>query len=346
MSARLPLIAAVLVGLLLAGAGAVYGYDRSRADLIADGVRVGGIDVGGLTPAQARAKLRRAVLEPLNRPVRVRAVGHRFRLTPAQARIAVDLDGSVSAALGRSREGNAIGRTVRALSGKRLTADVPLDVNYSHRAVRRLVKRVGAAVDRDAVDAAVDLEHGSVTPTPEHAGRELRARRLARAVRRQLLNTGARTVVRARTRVVEPKVTVADLQKKYPAVIIVNRSAFQLTLYRNLQPVRTYGIAVGQVGLETPAGLYNIENKAVNPDWHVPNSAWAGDLAGTVVSGTDPSNPIKARWMGIYAGAGIHGTDAIDSIGTAASHGCIRMTIPDVEELYDQVPVGAPVYIS
>ena len=50
--------------------------------------------------------------------------------------------------------------------------------------------------------------------------------------------------------------------------------------------------------------------------------------------------------MGIFAGAGIHGTDAIGSIGTAASHGCIRMRIPDVIELYDEVPVGAPVYIA
>src|SRR3954469_17202768 len=346
MRARLPLITALLVGLLLAGAGAVYGYDRSRADLIADGVRIGGIDVGGLTPAQARVKLRRAVLDPLNRPVRVRAVGERFRLTPARARIAVDLDGSVAAALGRSRRGNMLGRTVRALSGGTVSADVPLDVHYSHRAVRQLVKRVGAAGDRDAVDASVDLEHASGTPTPSHEGRKLPARRLARDVRLQLLNTGARTLVRAHTRVGKPAVTVSDLEQKYPAVILVNRSAFQLTLYENLKPVKTYGIAVGQVGLETPAGLYNVENKAVDPDWHVPNSAWAGDLAGTVVPGTDPSNPIKARWMGIYAGAGIHGTDAIDSIGTAASHGCIRMTIPDVVELYDQVPVGAPVYIS
>src|SRR4051812_44574055 len=204
MRTRLPLIAALLVGLLLAGAGAVYGYDRSRADVIADGVRVGGIDVGGLTPAAARLKLRRAVLDPLNRPVRVRAVGERFRLTPARARIAVDLDGSVAAALGRSRRGNMLGRTVRALSGGTVSADVPLDVHYSHRAVRQLVKRVGAAVDRDAVDASVDLEHGSVTPTPSHEGRKLRARRLARDVRLQLLNTGARTLVCAHTRVVKP----------------------------------------------------------------------------------------------------------------------------------------------
>jgi len=107
----------------------------------------------------------------------------------------------------------------------------------------------------------------------------------------------------------------------------------------------TYTVAIGMAGLETPAGLYHIQDKQVNPSWHVPNSAWAGKLAGKVIP-PGPDNPIQARWMGIYAGAGIHGTDDAGSIGSAASHGCIRMRIPDVEELYDQVPVNAPVYIS
>jgi lipoprotein-anchoring transpeptidase ErfK/SrfK len=127
---------------------------------------------------------------------------------------------------------------------------------------------------------------------------------------------------------------------------VVNRGAFRLTLSQKLKPAKTYSIAIGQVGLETPAGLYHIQNKAVNPAWNVPNSDWAGDLAGTTVPGGAPDNPLKARWMGIFDGAGIHGTDAINSIGTAASHGCIRMRIPDVIELYDEVPVGAPVYIA
>jgi lipoprotein-anchoring transpeptidase ErfK/SrfK len=77
----------------------------------------------------------------------------------------------------------------------------------------------------------------------------------------------------------------------------------------------------------------------------VPTSSWAGELAGRVIP-PGPENPIKARWMGIYDGAGIHGTDARGSIGTNASHGCIRMLIEDVVELYDKVPVGAPVYIA
>jgi lipoprotein-anchoring transpeptidase ErfK/SrfK len=152
--------------------------------------------------------------------------------------------------------------------------------------------------------------------------------------------------VRARTEAVEPEVTTAELAEKYPAILYVNRSGFQLSFYKNLKLVKTYGIAVGQLGLETPAGLYHIQNKAVDPAWSVPESDWAGDLAGTVVPGGTPENPLKERWMGIYDGAGIHGTDATSSIGTAASHGCIRMAIPDVLEVYEQVPVNAPVYIA
>ena len=127
---------------------------------------------------------------------------------------------------------------------------------------------------------------------------------------------------------------------------MVERGAFRLKLYKDLKLKKTYPIAVGQVGLETPAGLYNIQNKAVNAAWSVPNSAWAGDLAGQVVPGGAPNNPLKARWMGIFDGAGIHGTDQVGSLGSAASHGCVRMAIPDVIELYDQVKVQTPVYIG
>jgi lipoprotein-anchoring transpeptidase ErfK/SrfK len=102
---------------------------------------------------------------------------------------------------------------------------------------------------------------------------------------------------------------------------------------------------VGMQGLETPAGLYHIQDKQVNPSWHVPNSAWAGSLAGKVIP-PGPQDPIKARWMGFFNGAGIHGTDEIGSLGHNASHGCVRMAIPDVETLYDQVSVGTPVYVA
>jgi len=244
-----------------------------------------------------------------------------------------------------STEGNLFTRTWREVRGRELDAQVDAKVGYSEDAVRRVARRVERRLEIKARDASVNLESGKVDPTPSHEGLDVRAARLRKDIRSELLDMGDTRIARVKTRVVEPKVTTADLEKKYPAVIIVNRGAFQLSLYRKLKLAKTYPIAVGQVGLETPAGLYNVENKAVNPSWHVPNSDWAGKLAGTVVP-PGPTNPIKARWMGIYAGAGIHGTDSTSSIGTAASHGCIRMLIPDVIDLYDQVPVGAPVYIA
>ena len=99
-------------------------------------------------------------------------------------------------------------------------------------------------------------------------------------------------------------------------------------------------------GLETPAGLHHIEWEQVNPPWYVPKKAWAGALAGTVVP-PGPGDPLKARFMSIEGGAGIHGIDPSEysSIGHNASHGCVRMRIPDVISLYSKSPVGTPVYI-
>jgi lipoprotein-anchoring transpeptidase ErfK/SrfK len=347
MRTRAAVIAAVVGLLVLVGAGGVYAYDRAHAEEIGKGVTVSGVDVSGLTAEEARAKLREAVVEPLSRPVVVRALGKRYRLTPARAKVGVDIDGSVQAAMERSRQGNMLARTWRGIRGKPVGAHLELDISYSKRAIDRLVKRVDKAVDEPAVDASVDLEGGDVTPQASKDGRRLLARRLKAEVQQRLLDVGADKTVRAQTEVVKPEVTTDELAKKYPAILVVNRPSFQLTLYKDLKPVKTYGIAIGQVGLETPAGLYHIQNKAVNPAWTMPNSSWVapGDR-GKVVPGGTPENPLKARWLGIFDGAGIHGTDATGSIGTAASHGCIRMLIPDVIELYDQVPVGAPIYIA
>ena len=346
MKSRSLFIVAVPLVVLLGAAGGVFAYDNGRSSRVSAGVSVDGVPVGGLTVAQARAELRRKVLAPLSRPVQARYKQRRFTLTPQAARVGVDIDGSVAAALDASRSGNILQRTWRNATGGTVKRDVPLHVTWSQPAIDRLVRRVARKLNQPARDASVNLETGHVAPTPAHVGRRLRSVTLARALTAELLDRGARAPVVAHTKLIQPKVTTEQLAARYPAIIIVNRAAFTLTLYRDLRPANTYPIAVGRVGLETPAGLYNVQDKAVDPAWHVPNSAWAGDLAGQTIPAGDPGNPIKARWLGIFDGAGIHGTDDAGSIGTAASHGCIRMRIPDVEELYPQVPVGAPVYIA
>jgi lipoprotein-anchoring transpeptidase ErfK/SrfK len=341
------LIVATFVVLLVAAAGGVYAYDSAREHRITEGITVGGVRVGGLEEGAAKARLRAAVLEPLNRPVVARYKGRHFTLTPAQARVGVDIDGSVARALERSRSGNILARTSRNLRGQRINEAIDLDIAYNRRAISRLVKRISAKIDQPARDATVDLQHGSVDPTPSANGLAVRAARLRADLRRSLLSPEGSRTVAVRTKVVEPSVTSKDLADRYPAVVVISRGSFRLSLYRHLKFAKSYGIAVGRVGLETPAGLYHVQNKAINPAWTMPDSDWVAPKdRGKVIPGGTPENPLKARWLGIYAGAGIHGTDAEGSIGTAASHGCIRMRIPDVKELYDEVPVNSPVYIA
>jgi lipoprotein-anchoring transpeptidase ErfK/SrfK len=336
----------LLVAVLLAAAGAVYAYDSGRSDTIAKGVSVSGVDVSELQPGEARTKLRRALLDPLRKPVTVRYKGRRFTLTASQARVGIDLDGSVEAALARSQQGNMLSRTIRDLRGERVDAEVPVEVKYSRAAVRRLVKRVSAKLDEPARDAEVSFAGGRIDRKPSRTGRVVRTALLRRRVDAALLSLDGPRAVAARTRTVQPEVSTEDVAKKYPAILMVDRGAFTLTLYKDLKPAKTYGIAVGQVGLDTPAGLYKIQNKAIDPAWSVPDSDWAGDLAGQVIPGGTPENPLKARWLGVYDGVGIHGTADEGSIGSNASHGCIRMRVAEVKELYDEVPVGAPIYIA
>ncbi len=84
----------------------------------------------------------------------------------------------------------------------------------------------------------------------------------------------------------------------------------------------------------------------VDPPWNVPQSDWAGDLAGQTIPGGDPANPLVARWIGFNGSVGFHGTASIGSLGTAASHGCVRMAPADVIDLYDRVAVGTPVLVA
>jgi lipoprotein-anchoring transpeptidase ErfK/SrfK len=346
MRTRLLVLAAFVAFLVIGGVAGAYFYDDSKKDLIAEGVKVNGVPIGGMTRVEAEKKLSATLLAPLDRPVKVSYKDRTFTLSQKAAAIGIDIRGSVDKALKRSQEGDMFSRTWRNLRNQSLDQELAAEVSYNKPSIDKLVQRVRKSLERKPVDAKVDLTKGFIDEHGSKTGLRVKYNTLAKEVEKTLLDPGNTQTVKIETTVVQPKVTTAQLAKKYPAVLIVDRNNFKLTLYKNLKKAKTYGIAVGQVGLETPAGLYSIQNKAVNPAWHVPNSAWAGDLAGKVISGDDPSNPIKARWLGIYDGVGVHGTSDDSSIGSAASHGCIRMHVPDVEELYDQVPVGAPIYIA
>ena len=333
---------------MLVGAIGVYAYDASRDDLIADGVTVGGVNVGGMRAGEARQAIEDQLAAPLRKPLVVRYQKERFRLSAAEARLHVAAERMVQDALDKSREGNVISRTVRELTGEDPEeAALPARVSYSRAAVEKLIKKVTGEVNQPAQDAEVTFAGTSLGTVEGQEGVEVQTAKLRRAVQAELVLPRADRVVEVSTKTTQPEVTREELATKYPYVITVDRPSFQLRFWKNLQLVKTYTIAVGQVGYDTPTGLYQVQNKAVNPAWTMPNSDWVAPAdRGKVIPGGVPENPLKARWLGIYNGAGIHGTDVTSSLGSAASHGCIRMAIPDVIELYDQVPVSTPVYIA
>ncbi len=338
---------AVALGLmiLLGGAGAVLAYDASQKHTIARGVRIGGIDVGGMSTQKAIATLRAAYAKRLSRPVVIRYHDQRFVLRSRAVHLRVDIAGSVQQALDRSRQDNVLVRTFRSLTGGHVHANLDPALRYSEPAVLRLVNHVSHRVRVAAHDATISYSGVSIGAVDSHTGVAVRQQPLTDAINRALTDPSAPRHLSVPVTRTPAKVTTTQIAAHYPAIITVDRSGFRLRLWRHLRLVKTYTIAVGMAGLETPAGLYHIQDMQVDPSWHVPNSAWAGSLAGQTIP-PGPQDPIKARWMGIYNGAGIHGTDELGSLGSAASHGCIRMAIPDVEELYSQVAVGTPVYVE
>ena len=144
---------------------------------------------------------------------------------------------------------------------------------------------------------------------------------------------------------VRPRIRLLDLRRIHRTILTVDRGGFRLRVFRRLRYSRSYGIAVGAAGSETPPGVRRVLIRQVNPPWTAPNRPWAGSYAGRTVPGGAPDNPLKARWLGLGGGVGIHGTSEAWSIGSRASHGCIRMRVADVVELYPSVPLGTSVLI-
>lgn len=345
MGRKAKIAIATCLALLALGAVGAYAYDSSQEDTIADGVTIAGVDVGGMSAGQAERVVRRKLLAPLRHSLTVGYDGETWTLSGKQLKLHADLDAAVDQALDASREGSLPSRVVRYVTGEEVEQRVSAEVEYSERAVNRFVREIADELNREPQDAGVEASGATLTVVPAEHGRKLRDNLLTDELKAAVLNANADRTIAARTHSVAPEVSGEEVAAEYPTYLTLERGAYTLRLWKNLKLAKTFTVAVGQVGLETPEGLYHIQDKQVDPTWHVPESDWAGDLAGQSIP-PGPSNPLKARWMGIYEGAGIHGTDDTGSLGTAASHGCVRMAVPEVEELYDDVEVGTPIYIG
>jgi len=305
--------------LVVAALAPVLSGDAAPPVLIPSGVTLAGVPVGGMSNEQAQAALRPAFA----RPVRLVYGDRRWRLVPGR------LGAKVAVARG-------VADALRARAGASVQLLPTVDEQAVHRFVRALDKRISFP----ATDAELTGLDGLVPQfSQEQAGvqvlRALTAQRIVRALQTPRIHH-----IRVAAKVLEPTRSAA----KFGPVIVIRRGVNELRYYVGAKLMRTFGVATGQSVYPTPTGTFSIVDMQLNPWWRPPDSPWAKGLS-PIPPG--PGNPLGTRWMGLSApGVGIHGTPDDASIGYSASHGCIRMHIPDAEWLFHHVQLGTPVVIT
>jgi lipoprotein-anchoring transpeptidase ErfK/SrfK len=187
-------------------------------------------------------------------------------------------------------------------------------------------------------NAHLDTSTGFVRITPDSEGRALD---LDKA--KTLLNEGVQHGEKQiHLPVIHPKAAVTS--DSFGTVILVRTGENKLYLYKNGSLSKTYSVATGQAAFPTPTGTFKVVSKQTNPTWRNPHSSWSTSMPETI--GPGPTNPLGTHALALSAaGILIHETPDVGSIGTSASHGCIRMRGGDELDLFNQVPAGTSVII-
>jgi lipoprotein-anchoring transpeptidase ErfK/SrfK len=333
-------VTSVLVLGLTGAALAGYRYEQNRVTRILPGVRIAGIEVGGMSRSQANRVLAEPVSSMLNRPIDVEVAGKTWHLTARELGMDVDASAAVDQALGLSESYSWTSRLYRRLMNKPLSQGFDLVVTYDDRPIESFVKAAGGQIREEPRDAFLDFADGRLITQRSKAGRALRVG-ASREALEAALREGASSVDLV-TRRLAPKIS----DKKLGKTIIIRVSQNKLYLYDGLKVQRKYPVATGVLGeYPTPMGHWTVINKRINPTWVNPaKDTWGKDEPDFIPPG--PDNPLGTRALDLDApGIRIHGTPADHSIGSYASHGCIRMHIPQSEELFGLVDVGTPVIV-
>ena len=286
--------------------------------LLPDDVRVAGVDVSGMRPDLAKRLIHRR----FDRPIRFAYAGQTWRASTWL------LAGSAAFNL-------AVDRALRAEPGTRLKLPVAVQPSWVEHYVDYLARSFYRAPTNAKL---VGLRKLRPYVAPARYGVRVRKAEMVRRITRNLLEQ-RRVPIKLATAAIAPKRLRTDLG----AEIVIRRLSNRLYLYKGGEFWRSFGVATGSSYYPTPTGFFWIVDKQRWPAWYPPNSPWAKGLK-PIPPG--PNNPLGTRWMGLNTyGVGIHGTPNPASIGYSASHGCIRMHIPNAEWLFERVREGTPVYI-
>lgn len=347
MDARSPVrcTLSIVVALVALAASATMAWaaawDLASARRVPDGVTLLGHDLSGLDEAALREALIRIVRAPLTRPVTVRAAGQTWLFDPRDA-VRADLDAMSEAAFAAARRRTLIERISARLIGSHHRVELAPAYTVDRTAVAAWVERLADRIERPATDASLTVIGNRVEITPSRAGARIDRERALDAILKALTPGPApQRTVTIPIRRLEPRVTERD----FGAVIVVDISERRVRLFAGERLVRSYPCAVGSASFPTPRGRFEIVAKRYMPTWVNPApNGWGADMPRMIPPG--PANPLGTRALNLSAhGIRLHGTNNIASIGTAASHGCMRMLRADIEDLYERVEVGTPVFI-
>lgn len=317
--------------------------DYASRQIVPNGVSLAGADLSGLSAADAQTAIKQAVADPLARPVTVYADGRTFQFDPKGA-VTVDVQAMLDEALAPRRQASYVDRIAHAVSGEPMTTEVKPAYAVDSAAVATWLESVKDQVDKRAVNASITVVGSKVKLRKSEEGRKLDLDEATNVINaaftaEQALAAGDRSVTLP-VQTTKPKIT----EKKLGKTIVVDLSERRIRLYNGVKQEVTYRCAIGSPAFPTPQGKFKIVAKRYRPTWVNPGSGWAATMPRSIAPG--PGNPLGTRAMNLSAsGIRFHGTSKVWSIGTAASHGCMRMRMPDIEDFYERVKIGTPVYI-
>jgi L,D-transpeptidase catalytic domain/Putative peptidoglycan binding domain len=333
-----PIVLGVVL-LLGGGAYAAYRYDAANADRLLPGVRIAGIDVGEMSRDEAIAALQGQVSAELDRQIDVVAGDQTWQVTPRQLGAVAMVEPLIDRALALNEEQSWPERVYRRMFDRPVDFSANLRIRRNGEEMKSFLEDVAQAVNVEPSNASVDYEDGALVLRRPEVGWSLPVPDAKQTLREAL--TGETASIELALDRLQPEIGRDDLG----STIVVDLSDLQLTLYEGLREVKTYPVAAGSAQYPTPQGEWTIWQKVENPTWVNPDpEGWGASLPAMIPGG--PGNPLGTRALYLDApGIRIHGTSASYSIGTYASHGCIRMFMDDVEELYEITPIGTTVHV-
>lgn len=335
------LVAAVLL-LGIGGAAAAVQMEGNDDRVNLKGLRVGGVDLAGLSPEAAQQRLHEVYEAPLDEPLTVNLDGRYLQSTTRRALGAsTDVEAVYQQALEFHHDIPFRQRLWYRLTGSSLGRNLEVTVSVDPQLIHEFVREVATQTNRAPKDASISMVGTTFRIADAADGFALNESAAFEALTEAAANGAASVDLEG------SELTAGVTRDSFTDVIVVTIGENKLRHYRGERLVKTYDVATGLPRYPTPTGHFYITQMRYRPTWVNPAPGpgqWGANLPARI--GPGPTNPLGTRAMNINSpNIRIHGTANEASLGYNASHGCIRMSRADVEELFELVGVGTPVFI-